>query len=505
MPKIPTFTTQARPTAEVGAVKSNIQIPLSQNIGTALAPVTDAIVKYKIKENDIANKALAAQLEADSQLEIFSLKEESKLKTSPEEGSIYFRSGLKQIVSKYSSQAKNKYVKSYYQSSILKEQPTHISAILKSSRDQLVKTRETQVDTKIKRKIFDTVHSGTPFSFSILTQDVLNDYMELEKEGLKGKLDVKTFRENLPAIIETEMVMKIATTNAFAAISSLDDINNFKSIKGEEREKLRTVLRSKAKFQNDMVNTATSQQLLESKKKVTDALKGPNQTYLGTDPTELYKFNTGNIEYDKQIFDYNNKFINKKISLDTDYIVNDKIINKILNSEITDPFQKFSLPGESTQQSITERIGNGSVNLTDDDFFTNIFESQKNIELNKSNKQFFQFINKTIPIIEGSSTSKFFDETYNSRLSSFRQDMHKKFYEGLQKKIPITKLLDAKSEEYIAKDILDYSPTKSVLRNALLNYALSKEAPSEAPVRLKNETLNQWKLRYRQWKISQKK
>ena len=59
MPKIPTFTSQARPTAEVGSVKSNIQIPLSQNIGTALAPVTDAIVDYKVKERKLEadNKA----------------------------------------------------------------------------------------------------------------------------------------------------------------------------------------------------------------------------------------------------------------------------------------------------------------------------------------------------------------------------------------------------------------------------------------------------------------
>ena len=35
MPKIPTFVTQARPTTEVGDVRSNIQISPSQNIGTA--------------------------------------------------------------------------------------------------------------------------------------------------------------------------------------------------------------------------------------------------------------------------------------------------------------------------------------------------------------------------------------------------------------------------------------------------------------------------------------
>jgi len=31
MPKIPTFTATGRPTTEVGSVRSNIQIPLTQN------------------------------------------------------------------------------------------------------------------------------------------------------------------------------------------------------------------------------------------------------------------------------------------------------------------------------------------------------------------------------------------------------------------------------------------------------------------------------------------
>ena len=56
MPKIPTFTTQARPTAEVGAVKSNVQIPLSQTIGTALAPITKAVTQHAVQEKNLENK-----------------------------------------------------------------------------------------------------------------------------------------------------------------------------------------------------------------------------------------------------------------------------------------------------------------------------------------------------------------------------------------------------------------------------------------------------------------
>ena len=62
MPKIPTFTSQTRPTAEVGSVKSNLQVPLSQTVAGALEPLTNALVKQSIQENDINNKTQALRI-----------------------------------------------------------------------------------------------------------------------------------------------------------------------------------------------------------------------------------------------------------------------------------------------------------------------------------------------------------------------------------------------------------------------------------------------------------
>ena len=53
MPKIPTFTTEARPTAEAPSIQTRTQIPLTQTIGTALAPVTKAVTDYAIKQKEI--------------------------------------------------------------------------------------------------------------------------------------------------------------------------------------------------------------------------------------------------------------------------------------------------------------------------------------------------------------------------------------------------------------------------------------------------------------------
>ena len=63
MPKIPTFTSEARITEQAASVKSNLQIPLSQTIGTALAPLTEAVVAHGIREKNLENKSETLQLE----------------------------------------------------------------------------------------------------------------------------------------------------------------------------------------------------------------------------------------------------------------------------------------------------------------------------------------------------------------------------------------------------------------------------------------------------------
>ena len=59
MVKIPTFTAEGRITAEAPSVQSNVQIPLSNTIGTALSSVTKGIEDYYVKERKLEadNKA----------------------------------------------------------------------------------------------------------------------------------------------------------------------------------------------------------------------------------------------------------------------------------------------------------------------------------------------------------------------------------------------------------------------------------------------------------------
>ena len=82
--------------------------------------------------------------------------------------------------------------------------------------------------------------------------------------------------------------------------------------------------------------------------------------------------------------------------------------------------------------------------------------------------------------------------------------MFTKFTEGLNNNIPVTKLLDSLSDDYIGKDLLTYTPTKSSVRNALLEYAAKQEFKSKenSPKRLKGESHKNWLTRWREWNKS---
>jgi len=123
MPKIPTFTAELRPTAEVGSIKTNIQIPLSQTIGNALAPVTKAIVDYKVKEKGIENKTEALELENKSVLELNDVAQKaSSLYKNSEQANNYLMQESKIIIDKYAALASNNTVKTMFKNSYLLEE-----------------------------------------------------------------------------------------------------------------------------------------------------------------------------------------------------------------------------------------------------------------------------------------------------------------------------------------------------------------------------------------------
>ena len=147
MPKIPTFTATGRPTAEVGAVKSNIQIPLTQTIGTALAPVTKAVTDYAIKQKEISQKLEANKIFFEIQDEVNLIQDELKNDFDEDNSVNNFNQRFKAISDTKLNSITNKSVKSLLQNKLDLEYPEFVSKVKTNSRDALEKQIKFDHDT----------------------------------------------------------------------------------------------------------------------------------------------------------------------------------------------------------------------------------------------------------------------------------------------------------------------------------------------------------------------
>ena len=111
MPTIPTFTSEARPTAQVGSVKSNLQVPLSQTVAGALSPVTDFVVKKAVQANDTQNRTEALRLGNEFTRELQTVEDyianDSVLGVNKEAANAYYKEQTNSLISQFKGQSTN--------------------------------------------------------------------------------------------------------------------------------------------------------------------------------------------------------------------------------------------------------------------------------------------------------------------------------------------------------------------------------------------------------------
>jgi hypothetical protein len=83
MPKIPTFSAQGRPTAEVGSIQSNIKIDPRSSVAAALLPAAQAVDEFYIKQRDNNEKLEAKKKFYEMKVE--SDKIQTSQKNNPDE------------------------------------------------------------------------------------------------------------------------------------------------------------------------------------------------------------------------------------------------------------------------------------------------------------------------------------------------------------------------------------------------------------------------------------
>ena len=243
MPKIPTFTTQARPTAEASSIQSRTQIPLSQTIGTALAPVTRAVTQHAVNEKNLENKSEALSLENKALLELTDVFDEAARLDNKDQAFNIVQSKSKIIQEKYSNQASNNLVKSSFNNNFLGEVQKGIFKVNNRVSTNIIQTLDNEVSVKRNRLLTAAYVDKDSLALSLIQTDLETLY----EQTYKGRIDTDEYNkliQGIPSEIQIFEVSQLISSNPRQAYSDLMNKDKFVDLDLNKRVSLISEVKS---------------------------------------------------------------------------------------------------------------------------------------------------------------------------------------------------------------------------------------------------------------------
>jgi hypothetical protein len=239
MPKIPTFTATGRPTTEVGSVKSNIQIPLTQTIGTALAPVTKAVTDYAIKQKEISQKLEANKIFFEIQDEVNLIQDELKNDFDEDNSVNNFNQRFKAISDTKLNSISNKGVKSLLQNKLDLEYPEFVSTIKKNSRNALEIRLNFDKDTETNMLMGKYILSDNKNEKNLIKNKIFETEKLYNQNTNGGEVELKKSLNKVESdLLISDVEKQITNKNFGSALELIKDPSKTPFLDFEKRDKL---------------------------------------------------------------------------------------------------------------------------------------------------------------------------------------------------------------------------------------------------------------------------
>ncbi len=238
MPKIPTFTARGRPTTEVGSVRSNIQIPLTQTIGTALAPVTKAVTDYAIKQKEISQKLEANKIFFEIQDEVNLIQDELKNDFDEDNSVNNFNQRFKAISDTKLNSISNKGVKNLLQNKLDLEYPEFVSKVKTNSRNALEKQIKFDHDTTQNILSSEYIFANAKQKTIILDKAINNEIAYANDVALSDAEKQENINKVKQSYLISDVNNLIENKQYGAANAILKNVKNSTFLDVEERKTL---------------------------------------------------------------------------------------------------------------------------------------------------------------------------------------------------------------------------------------------------------------------------
>jgi len=234
MPKIPTFTTQARPTAEVSSVKADVKVPLTQTIGTALKPVTDVVVKHRVQEKNLENRTEALKLENEALLQFTDTLDRASRLDNKNQAFEIIKTESERIKNTFSNRASNKYVQTIFNNNFYGEVQKGIFKVNTRVSTNILQSLDNEVGVKKNRLLTEAYVSKDPLAFQLIGSEL----KKLYEDNFKGRIDVDEYNQlinNIPSELEVFEVNQLITNDPVKAIQDLRNKDKFTNLSLDDR------------------------------------------------------------------------------------------------------------------------------------------------------------------------------------------------------------------------------------------------------------------------------
>jgi len=187
MPKIPTFTSQVRMTAETGQKAPVIQQSLKSTTASAFQPIVKAVTDFAVKEKLIQDKAEALDLENQSILELNTAAQQASKLLNKEEANLFFKNESARIKNTYAAKAKSSSVRNLFQNNYLLEEQKQIYKVDNAVYKNIVQHSNNQKEIKYERLVRDALFGENKLS----RETVYQSLVQLENDDLVQDEDTR--------------------------------------------------------------------------------------------------------------------------------------------------------------------------------------------------------------------------------------------------------------------------------------------------------------------------
>jgi len=235
MPKIPTFTSKARPTAEVGSVRSNLRIDPTQTTGAALSSLAGVAQDYYIKQRNLEEKTEANKKFFEIQNKVEESQAKVKNDFNQNNAINTFNTDFNNEKNKILSQTSNKRVKQLLETKLNIEYPEYLLKVKKNSRNAL-QVENLSLHDSLQNTLMAKHYLASGEQKNIIKNQLINNEIDFSNNWETGKTELdKSINAIESDLFITDVEKDISNKNFGKALSLLKDVKSSKFLDTDKR------------------------------------------------------------------------------------------------------------------------------------------------------------------------------------------------------------------------------------------------------------------------------